>query len=700
MKKLLLVILALAMIVSLTSCGGDPAETSSSTSGTVSREYTVVGTVLKNCKGQADANGVFVVPDGITEIGEGCFSGDTTLKEIVFADSVEKIAEGAFFSCSALQTVTFGTGLRLIGGGSFQYCTALKNLVIPDGVTVIGANAFYECTGLRSVSLPGTLERIDSYAFTLCSKLESIVIPDSVKVIGTCAFQACSSLSDVTLSHSLTEIPFQCFAQCSLLDTVNTADCPNLETISPYAFWNCTSLKRITLAEGLKYIRNYAFYSCSKLYQVTIPSTLVGAGAFAFDLTPYYKELSDDYVIVGDGVLLKCNRSAAYLDLSGKGIKTIGGAVFRNSQDYYEGTDDYGATTDYGYAQASYLDVLTLPEGIVRVEDSAFAGTGVMDIELPTTLEYIGANAFRECIQYGRNVMTGAFVYPDVDLSRCPNLSYIGTNAFVECYGLTKLDLPSDDIEIGAYAFFKTEAMYRFMESAYAGGEETAFFTSGNTLLWTYVAPGVTEITVPDGIVNVAGTAFCGWDSAMVIDDDYYDSLTSISADTLFLRNQYYLGYRITTVNLPETVKKIGAAAFVSMRVLNELALPDGVETLGNEAFMNCYALKSVSLGDSLRSVGDRAFQYCYMLESIAFPDSLTHAGDNLFYGCSSLKTVMFPEHLTDVGYQLFNTDCTSLHTLYLSPTLESRLYGIVGTLYQAAEAQSLTVRYYVSGEE
>lgn len=700
MKKLLLVILTLAMIVSLVSCGGDPAETSSSTSDTVSREYNVEGTVLKNCKGQADANGVFVVPDGITEIGEGCFSGDTALKEIVIADSVEKIAEGAFFSCSALQTVTFGKGLRLIAGGSFQYCTSLKHLVIPEGVKEIGANAFYECTGLRTVSLPGTLERIDSYAFTLCSKLESIVIPDSVRVLGSCAFQACSSLADVTLSHALTELPFQCFAQCTLLDTINTADCPNLETISPYAFWNCSSLKKITFAEGLKNIRNYAFYSCSKLYQVTIPSTLTGAGAYAFDLTPFYEELSDDYVIVGDGVLIKCNRTAAYLDLSDKGIKTIGGAVFRNSRDFYEGTDDYGATTDYGYAQASYLQTLYLPEGIVRVEDSAFAGTGVMDITIPTTLEYIGANAFRECIQFGYNTKTGDYAYPDVDLSRCPNLSYIGTNAFVNCYGMVNLSLPSDSVEIGAYAFYKTEAMYRFMEQSYAQGKDTAFLTSGNTLLWMYVAPGVTEITVPDGIANVAGTAFSGWDSAMVIDDDYFDNLTSIDADTLFSRNQYYLGYRITAVHLPETVKKIGAAAFVSMRVLKELASPDGVETIASEAFMNCYAMESVRLGSALSSVGDRAFQYCYMLESVSFPDSLTHAGDNLFYGCSSLKTVVFPEHLTDIGYQQFNTDCTALRTLFLSPALEGRLYGIVGTLYQAAEAQSLTVRYYVADEQ
>lgn len=108
-EKILAVFLATAACIALCACGtvvNPPEQTT--TGSKIEKVYEVDGTVLKNCKGQSDKNGVFVVPDGITEIGEGAFSGDMEIKEVVLHDGIVKIGEGAFYSAISLEKVTFG----------------------------------------------------------------------------------------------------------------------------------------------------------------------------------------------------------------------------------------------------------------------------------------------------------------------------------------------------------------------------------------------------------------------------------------------------------------------------------------------------------------------------------------------------------------------------------------------------------------
>ena len=49
------------------------------------------------------------------------------------------------------------------------------------------------------------------------------------------------------------------------------------------AFANCSSLKSITIPEGVKWIERFAFSGCSGLTSITIPEsvTLIGGGAFS-----------------------------------------------------------------------------------------------------------------------------------------------------------------------------------------------------------------------------------------------------------------------------------------------------------------------------------------------------------------------------------------------------------------------------------
>lgn len=695
MKKMLSAFLAIAVCVLCCACGTEPGPTEQTTTASkIEKVYEVDGTVLKNCKGQSDENGVFVVPEEITEIGEGAFSGDTEIKQVVLHDGIVKISEGAFFSAISLEKVVFGKGLKTIGGGAFQYCEALTSLELPEGLESIGAKAFYQCTALKSVSLPSTLSLIDSYAFALCTRLTELTIPDNVSFIGNCAFQACWTLYEVNLPKSLERLNYQVFAGCKLLEKVNFSDGGALSEIGPYAFWQCNELRSISLPEGLQKIERYAFYACEKLRSVSVPSTLMSSDEYAFDGTPWYSELSDDYVVVGDGVLIKCNVAASALDLSGKGIKAIGGAVFRNSI-YYGNVDSYGAATSYGYAQAEMLEKIVIPEGVTRIDSAAFDTCSLTGVSLPSTLEYIGDYAFYNAVLWTSDEISGDVIFTDVDMTKCTNLSYIGNYAFCYCYGLAEIKLPSDNVEIGTYAFFQTEAMFNFLQNAYLNNrDENSFYTVGNTLICAYVAKSSTSVTIPDGIVRIAGTALIGWDSGLVITEDPYEEVSD--PVQLFDRNRYYLGYNITSVILPDSVKYIDAQAFYSMRALTEVKLSPNTETIGEAAFMNCYALKSLDMGNSLIKVSDKAFQYCHELTSVSFPETLTSLGNDVFDGCTSLEKVVLPAGAENVGFDIFSADCLSMKDIYISPKLTARIYGIIGDLYIAADRGAMNIHYYI----
>ena len=93
---------------------------------------------------------------------------------------------------------------------------------------------------------------------------------------------------------------------------------------------------------------------------------------------------SEFYSAGNDGFLIKCNIAASLLDLSGKGIKTIGGCVFRNST-YYGGVDSYGVATSYGYAQAEMIEKLVIPEGVKKNGNSAFDACSITELTFQMT---------------------------------------------------------------------------------------------------------------------------------------------------------------------------------------------------------------------------------------------------------------------------------------------------------------------------
>ena len=114
----------------------------------------------------------FVIPEGVTVIGEEAFDYLGYLTRITIPNSVTTIEDRAF-----------------------EHCEALMEIVLPDSLTSIGNSAFSNCNKLTKISIPDSVTSIDALAFAYCRALRSIVIPASVTSIGKNAFAGCSKLT-------------------------------------------------------------------------------------------------------------------------------------------------------------------------------------------------------------------------------------------------------------------------------------------------------------------------------------------------------------------------------------------------------------------------------------------------------------------------------------------------------------------------
>jgi len=610
------------------------------------KNYATDGDILTSCIGQADENGVYVVPENITMIAESAFAGDVELKEIVI-----------------------GAHVKTIGSGTFQYCTSLEKVTLGEGVETVGSHAFINCTSLKTVELPSTVTAIGEYAFHGCEDLESISF-EHLRRIGDFAFYGCASLESVAFSSELEEISMWAFAQCAALESVSFADVTKLTEISDYAFAGCDMLRSVEIPAGVSRIGVYAFYDCTRLSSVSIPSTVKTVDYGALNYTRWYQDKADDYLIVGDGVLIKCTVHPSALSLADKGIKMIAGMTFYNAAANNE-------PVSYGYKYADLLESIVIPEGVREIGKSAFAGClALKSITLNSDVELIDADAFNLFLSTVSSNAT-------VDFSNCKKLEYIGNSAFRGCSGITELALPKTVKSIGEYAFDLTKAQASFLErAAKATEEKDRYWIAGDILLLAYVADGQTAVHIPEGVRVIAGSALCGWDNPYTPEDT-----TGLSAAGL---SKYNITNKVTELHLPEGLEVIESTAFFRMASIEKLDLPSTLRSIGVNAFYFCTSLNEVTGGEGLETIGDYAFSYCTALTQFDVPEKVKSIGVSAFGGCRSLKTVTFPEALEFPGSSLFDESCVSLSRIYVNAAARPHIYFILGPI-----AQALQIDYY-----
>lgn len=89
-----------------------------------------------------NADGSFIVPDGVTRIEGDAFYNCYNLTSVTIPNSVTSIGYSAFEHCTGLTSVTIGNGVTSIGACAFSRCLDLTSITVGNSVTSIGGDAF------------------------------------------------------------------------------------------------------------------------------------------------------------------------------------------------------------------------------------------------------------------------------------------------------------------------------------------------------------------------------------------------------------------------------------------------------------------------------------------------------------------------------------------------------------------------------
>ncbi len=141
-----------------------------------------------------------------------------------------------------------------------------------------------------------------------------------------------------------------------------------------------------------------------------------------------------------------------------------------------------------------------------------------------------------------------------------------------------------------------------------------------------------------------------------------------------------------SSIQLPETIIKIGNDAFANCKNLTSITIPTGVKQLGNSILKNSPYVKTVYfnatncngmqyapwgdssqvetliVGDNVNYIPGGLFQKYSALKNVTLGKNVTTIYSYAFEGTTSLKTIQFPEGLQVIKeYAFFNSGLTSI---------------------------------------
>lgn len=235
-----------------------------------------------------EENGEYGDKDGEEDVGDphkiadGKYEGNKRLTRFVVPDGVTEIGEAAFFECVNLKTVVIAESVVKIGDMAFCE-SGITEIHIPDGVKEIGSDAFSDCGGLNNISVGKANTAYRAISNCLINIAErSIVaagnaaqIPDdgSVEIIEDGAFSSRSGLFKLVVPSSVRSVGDHAFRDYSTLNEIEMRE--GVEIINDLAFWMCEELTRVSLPSSLKRIGYDIFQDCDKLKDVYYAGTKV-----------------------------------------------------------------------------------------------------------------------------------------------------------------------------------------------------------------------------------------------------------------------------------------------------------------------------------------------------------------------------------------------------------------------------------------
>lgn len=380
-------------------------------------------------------------------VGDEAFMGFTALERLTIGGSATYVGKNAFSGCNHLNWIYFNSPVfESIGDYAFRNIIP-ETLTLPKTLKSIGEGAFYGSSILKmkgaddssnfvsgKFSMPASLESLGIGAFEGCSKLKTFDITRATQItslpanllantplttingltsriqsIGAAAFLN-APLTSIDLSAtSITEISNRLFSRCINLTQVKLPASNSITSIGDSAFYFCSSLKSLTGLDNVNTVNSYAF-SRADLSEFTMPDkiTKIGSHAFAESQIAANATLNIPSNCAEIGAYAFANCKFKYINFRPLYIhstpvimvSSIHNYAFYNAEQLLELVWPYKVTTiNTGVcAGCKSLKKLTLDAEITHINRDAFSNTALTEVTLPSTVVYLAAGSFQDCL--------------------------------------------------------------------------------------------------------------------------------------------------------------------------------------------------------------------------------------------------------------------------------------------------------------
>lgn len=386
-------------------------------------------------------------------------------------------------------------------------------------------------------------------------------------------------------------------------------------SIADRAFWNCTSLKSITIPNSVTSIGKRVFGYC-------------------YNLTSINADNNSNYSSI-DGVLFD------------KNIKTLICYPAGKTAFYYTIPDGVTTVGADAFFVCSKLTTIEIPSSVTNIEDGSFSfarNLKYLDVEKSSS-SYLSIDG----VLFDKSLKT-LIRYPsgkaDAEYSIPNSVTFIGKDAFYDCVNLSSVNIPYGVTNIQEEAFADCESLPSITipdsVTSIGGGS----FRNCNSL---------ETATLGKGLKSIGDNAFSSCEKLASI--KIPDGVTSIGSSAFSFCES------LESVNIPNGVTNIGAMTFKWCVSLTSITIPDSVTDIENFAFDGCTGLVSATLGNNVKRIGESVFLNCSKLASVNIPNSVNIIDYNAFKNCSSLTSITIPSSVSRIEAYAFD-GCDNL-TIY-----------------------------------
>lgn len=369
-----------------------------------------------------------------------------SIKSVYIGEGITSIGAYTFSNCTNLVSISIPSSMTSIGDFAFMNC-AFESFIIPKNVTYLGKAVFSGCSLLTAFSVESENTAFsssdgilyDKTATTLISYPEAkatvFTIPQNVETVGEGAFYSNRSLTAVTISNGVTTIGEWAFYDCRALASLSISN--TVTNIGNRAFQTCLSLTSVSIPSSVANIGEYAFSDDTKLASLVISNgvTSIGRGAFNRCLALTSVTIPSSVSSIGIGAFVECGSLTSIdVDSTNAAYTSLDGILYNKSK------------TTLIQCPAGKKGSLTIPNGVTRIEESAFETcSGLTSIMLPESVSSIGKAAFRRCFE----VFNGGLTIVNI-----PNgVTRIEDDTFAVCASLDSITIPDSVTFIGEDVF-------------------------------------------------------------------------------------------------------------------------------------------------------------------------------------------------------------------------------------------------------